>query len=489
LPKYFYAIADNNIASSISEPNQTAPQITEALRKAGVRSLEEDESEDSPKANNTDLPLSKGKFNSSERSKLGKDCVHQDDASPEESKAVQTKNNSKPAKLKKSVNFAEDTKPESYSTNGPASRRTPPEEGRKVKESSNIGFDPLWKVNVSEDTDQVLSTNISSPEIPNDEPPEDAALRRQMLQYNMNEVGAVVAELDLDDDGFVSDGSEIDVDCDDNEEEEEDDFGRSSTPVLSEDYVAQMQKLEKQLHARAMLNVGPDYDAQAATDGENGAQKTANAALPNGDHLETKIETAARKGVWFASELDAQEAPLANITNTASLSKPATQASTWQNTVIERTASALSSTDHSSPKKTPSRFKASRSQETQIRTDGSQPAKGHATASSQESVTADLAEQANSLPEQRKLHAATVIERPSSSSTAASSKLGAPDEFDSALLNQQVSTEYHRMRNRMIQREGGFLAQKEEDGESPPAEVDENGRKMSRFKAARLGRR
>ena len=75
-----------------------------------------------------------------------------------------------------------------------------------------------------------------NPIIPVDESPEDAALRRQMLQYNMGEVGAVVAELDLDEGGIsYSDDDENDY-ADDNSsvEEDEDQFGRTKRRVLSD---------------------------------------------------------------------------------------------------------------------------------------------------------------------------------------------------------------------------------------------------------------
>jgi unconventional prefoldin RPB5 interactor 1 len=62
-----------------------------------------------------------------------------------------------------------------------------------------------------------------------------------------------------------------------------------------------------------------------------------------------------------------------------------------------------------------------------------------------------------------------------------------PDELDPQLLHQEVATEYHRMRNRMIQRQGGFM--KEDESEVVPFSEEEGGpKKMSRFKAARLAR-
>ena len=62
-----------------------------------------------------------------------------------------------------------------------------------------------------------------------------------------------------------------------------------------------------------------------------------------------------------------------------------------------------------------------------------------------------------------------------------------PDEMDPQLLHQEVATEYHRMRNRMIQRQGGFMM--EEESKIIPLTEEEGGpKKVSRFKAARLAR-
>ncbi|KAF6227164.1 hypothetical protein HO133_008606 [Letharia lupina] len=82
------------------------------------------------------------------------------------------------------------------------------------------------------------------------------------------------------------------------------------------------------------------------------------------------------------------------------------------------------------------------------------------------------------------IHANTVIERPYSATSTAPAE---PDEFDPALLQQEVKTEYHKMRNRMIQRQGGFTAP-EDGAEVPLTEAEGGPKKMSRFKAARLGR-
>ena len=87
--------------------------------------------------------------------------------------------------------------------------------------------------------------------------------------------------------------------------------------------------------------------------------------------------------------------------------------------------------------------------------------------------------------QQRPIHANQIIERPYT--TTSSTTPAEPDEFDPALLQQEVRTEYHKMRNRMIQRQGGFT-DPDEGPEIPLTEAEGGPKKMSRFKAARLGR-
>jgi unconventional prefoldin RPB5 interactor 1 len=61
-----------------------------------------------------------------------------------------------------------------------------------------------------------------------------------------------------------------------------------------------------------------------------------------------------------------------------------------------------------------------------------------------------------------------------------------PDEFDPVVVNREVQTQYHKMRNKMIQQQGGFKPTEEE--EDHPLMEEKNGKtkKVSRFRAARL---
>ncbi len=77
--------------------------------------------------------------------------------------------------------------------------------------------------------------------------------------------------------------------------------------------------------------------------------------------------------------------------------------------------------------------------------------------------------------------ATSIVER------QATTEVKEPDEFDAALLQQEVAVEYHRARNRLIQKEGGFLKQNQ-DAIKPLDEEEGGPRRMSKFKAARLSR-
>lgn len=265
-----------------------------------------------------------------------------------------------------------------------------------------------------------------TPVMPTDESPEDAALRRQMIQYNMSEVGAVVAELDLDDEtsstAYSDDDDDKDMPDDSSlEEDDEDEHGRTKRVVLSDNYLAEMRDLEKKLNAKAIQNVGPNAPvtlfAQPTRDTRPANDRPANDT--------TKIPTLAKaKGVRFAPSLDIQSLP----SSAPSISSPPT----------------TSTTTKDPPPPTPSPPKTT------------------------------LANQ--------------IVERPYTPSHSAPSL--EPDEFDPDTLRQEVKTEYYKMRNRMIQRQGGFVDQDgaDEEGRVPFTEEEGGPRKMSRFRAARLGK-
>ncbi|KAK6512463.1 hypothetical protein TWF481_001349 [Arthrobotrys musiformis] len=90
--------------------------------------------------------------------------------------------------------------------------------------------------------------------------------------------------------------------------------------------------------------------------------------------------------------------------------------------------------------------------------------------------------------EDRPIMAASVIERAPTwekSSTIERAPPSVPDELDPDLHQREVANAYYSMRNKLIQRQGGFVETEEEKMEVP---IDENmeKKKVSRFKAGRV---
>lgn len=327
---------------------------------------------------------------------LGPNATRAEGSDSSEAKASEER---KPRNSRKSVSFTADTKKESLL-----------EHKSKTK---------IPTVKAADLVDQMpeMEALRRQPIIPANESPEDAALRRQMIQYSMSEVNNIVAEMNLEDeasDASYSDAGSEEIPDDSSVDEDEDKFGRTKRRVLSDEYLTEMRVLEQKLDAKAIQNVGPNapLEASASVSSHGMEERPPTQSTSNGAKKAPK--PPATKGVRFADELDIQPSP----PSPASAPPPTTN----QNRPTPRKA----------------------------------------------------------------IHANTVIERPYSS--ASSTTPAEPDEFDPALLQQEVRTEYHKMRNRMIQRQGGFTAPEDDGAEVPLTEAEGGPKKMSRFKAARLGR-
>ena len=420
-------------ASTISKPGETEPQLLEALRKAGINELPKDsnrlEGRDSQSNKTHKEQTALIDANNLIQSPAGTDQKivepHQTDASPLKSSTDDSQKRSKGPQ--KNISFADDTKADSnYNMIAPKSRspacntmsnqslRNNPPRVSKVLGKEVHPVSPMSTIERKGDTAKEAPF---TPVIPTNESPEDAVSRRQMIQYNMEEIGAVVAELDLDEEGMsYSDDEDEDEDedyLDENSsvEEDEDQFGRARRRVMTDDYMAEMKALEKRLK-----NVGPNAEIGnlAAINGHEEERPSGDANLP---------KPPPKKGVRFAPSLSVQEAPPPPTLNPSLQSPPTTL---------------------SNPPPPPS-------------------------------LTPILS--------------SIIIERPYAPSTDSTTTTPSePDEHDPALLQQEVATSYHKMRNRMIARQGGFMAQSEEEKAEVPLSEAEGGRKkVSRFKAARLG--
>ena len=367
------------------------------------------------------------------------------------------------------------------------------------------------------EADEYERLTMAQSVIPEDESPEDAALRRQMIQYNMEEIGAVVAEIDLGSDTHSAsesdseilleniDDDDDDEEVDEQEDEQEDEFGRTfKQQPLDEAYVKRMQALSNRLKAEPMINMGPEPSINA-----KGSVPNHN---PETNETKTSRTPTEKKGVRFAKELDIQEAPEVSVASLLAASSAMTGTPIATPSSLKRTASAevpspIEKSDLGTEKKM-SKFKAARAQAA----NNASIAKtmNPSNLPTKTSLTPPRSRNPN------KILADTLVERSFPTHLAAEEEEAATSPSLSAALaneqaddgnlnldlngsspsslNNQISTEYHRLRTRQIQREGGFVRNTDDDGgqntgEELLAEEEGGPKRMSRFKAARLGLR
>ncbi|KAF7856052.1 hypothetical protein EAF04_010008 [Stromatinia cepivora] len=472
----------NVISSRLSTPGNVKPQLLEVLHKAGIiEPASKDEPHTAEEVEDDAPPI---------KASTQVDTV----PLPTETKSVGTRpkpSATSPKPGQKSVKFSKDSKTESTESKpiiSPAAKRLE-ELMQSAKESEKLSSEPAV--------------------IPADESPEDAALRRDMLRYGMSEVGSVVAEINLED---GSDWESEDYADDSDSDDDEDQFGKSTRPVVDDELRQRMIELEEKLGVRMMENVGKSSDdygmvqegigrisisGEDTKDASKGILTTSSKEkLKDSNSVKSPtIDDSSKKSVRFAEELDISPAPEKPI---ASSSKTETKAAPVGD-IIERKAPGQSSFAPPVQKKA-SRFKSSRapminstngvSNATSITTNPSHLKLFPATPAtpkpfSQPIPFAPAIENPRTVPTgpANRTLAPKIIEREVPRNTNAA----APDEFDPQLLHQEVATEYHRMRNKMIGKQGGFA--REEESEIVPFTEEEGGpKKVSRFKAARLAK-
>lgn len=347
-----------------------------------------------------------------------------------------------------------------------------------------------------------------------DESPEDAALRMDMLRYGLEEVGAVVAELELDESG-----SEFSIDDDDyfmsgDDDYEEDEYGRATGRVLGDDYVRQMQELEAKLNARGLQNVGSDTSALPSE-----VRADLEQARPALKPATAKEKPAKKKKVAFAEQLDiAPEPPtqpaaskLKDQQPTGKNKKP--EIPTMQDTIVERTGSdEKGSREESKSKKKTSRFKSIRNTpapsssflaESASSGSGSgvkaplyPPPLYPARPSAPKPFSQPIIDPGEKNPSpftssktNKPLLAETLVEREGGDTPSNPPDF---DDIDETLHKREVAAEFYKMRNRKIQESGGFLQDPEVesiafegDGDNDDGEQELKPKKVSRFKAAR----
>lgn len=265
-----------------------------------------------------------------------------------------------------------------------ASLTTENTEAKRTKRDSNVG--------------------TFSAVIPTDETPEQAALRREMIEYQTADTGIVVAEIDLDegddsniygmgdedaeawtdeeeDEEVDYSGAEEDED-DDDDDEDEDQYGRAKRQVVSDKYRHEMLALEEKLNAKSMPKIEP---------------KSNQTTTP------PSVKPSSAEPVSVSVSKDIPPPPLARK---ASSSPPTNFAADIQ--IHSTTTTTISPI---SPQTPPSPL----------------PPAG--------------------------ITSSTIIERPYIPSSSPNTK-----EEDPLLTHQQLKIEYHNLRKRMIYRQGGFLA-------------------------------
>lgn len=286
-----------------------------------------------------------------------------------------------------------------------------------------------------------------------DESAEDAALRRDMMHYRLSEMGSVVAELNLDQ--VDSDESDFEGLSDSEisafETDEEEDHGVSLSSGISDKYRAEMLALEKKLNAQMIQNIGPGSFKELST---------AKVVLQHEDELKSAaLDTApGKKNVRFANDLELGPAAPKHEASTIYTAGPTNPEPVTQDTIVERLPEVLASSTPAAPRKK-SLFKTKCATTVQN------------TAISDEEPDATRFEL-------RRPVSASVHERPQHQERL---------DRRSAKLQQELAAEYYRQRNRLIQKEGGFTAQADDDDEI--FQGQDGFKKQSLFKAARVGAR
>lgn len=345
--------------------------------------------------------------------------------------------------------------------------------------------------------------------IPN-ETPSEAQLRREMLEYNMTEIGAVVAELNLEDDGdfycFEEYSNTHDGFDDEDEDEDEDKYGRSTRQVVTDSYRQEMEELQRRILEREgklpkqkptkngkksvtfaeALDIAPlpapVPPVHTVLKPVNQPQDQAGIAPHDDDALPFIAELLERQEIandkptfppscapeqpkekpkesmllFRQAKIDAHTLPSPPIDSPTTEETRAITPLPLSETVLERVPD-FTQTPLIQP---PTTAKVSRLKTAKLGALEKQEAKNTVP------VSSFVIER--NLP--------SVIPQP-------------PDEYDPKVHRKEVAMQFHKLRNRIIQRESGFVLS-EEGEEAAIVPLDDSGEnhRVSRFKAAILKR-
>lgn len=543
---------DNVVSSSITPASEAAPQIVEALRKAGVPGLQARKKDgvievtSEPKASDGEILKEVEKVPSAlkQASHSRPRPSTNQQTSPSTSESDTRGSDGKAERRRKSVTFADGTKSAPPTPTQPQPARDVQaakvaSTARRIKAEVRGSIDALKKVHAAGHIDEeifdrfrkeyverlhnlppttskqpsvqpaasnsqqhnsaekISTTGKFDPLIPSNESPEDAVLRQEMIRYNMDEVGTVVAEMDL----FAENQSHStspEYSTEDGEyrgssDEDENDWGLGTGRAFTSSYIKEMQALEQKLENVSEQTAHPKASVEGLLQAEDELLMG-----PDGNpvrQISGYASTAKeKKAVRFAQDLNLQEVPPSPERDAGITPKVKKASIPVQADVIERaiTANSTPSTTAPKPTKKVSRSKIARAAQAppvvapkkspylQITASN----RNHITTPSRPAFTPPATPKMTASGPPGQTHAPNVIERPYSEDVS-TNDVSEPDEFDASLMRQELVMDYHRTRNRMIHRQGGFLANEEEEEEDGPL-VDENGKKISRFKAARL---
>ncbi|SMR51807.1 unnamed protein product [Zymoseptoria tritici ST99CH_3D1] len=513
----------NVVSSSLSQPEAATTKLVDALRKAGLSDSElnhlssavesePEDDEDNDKATKTGATnLPSAIVNATSREMPNGEAKHAyvDEAGSDgpsiRKKSVSFTADTKPAPAlirqesedgRKSVSFAEKVAvmpsappPDSRSVSfSPQIEEIPAEPAKTVAPDDDLKadmqkalrqyFKPGEKVALLDEEGKLESTEIV---IPENESEEDARLRREMLDYHLNEVGHVVAEMELEPDDYELDEEDMVSTSDhasseyqdedtpytsghsDSDDEDEDEFGRTKKRVIDDDYHKQMKELESRLIGN--LGPAPAPEDVNALDPEINPEDIRRLVIREKRNSTSdlssdseKKSSGSKKRVSFADDLDVAQ-PESPALKAQKTQAGAENAAPIVGAVAERSTTRQPTLPSApTPAKT-SRFKKAREVETDYEELPTGPA--------------------------GMIMAEKLMERPTPSRRVAAPSEDEPDEV---MQRRELAAEYYRRRNDIVRQQGGFKGTPDEDDAEGELMEERDGKmkKVSRFRAARI---
>ncbi|RDA91979.1 hypothetical protein CP533_1332 [Ophiocordyceps camponoti-saundersi (nom. inval.)] len=446
---------DNVVSFRLSQSGDAIPEVYEALEKAGVDVVGGEKPNGT--SSHSDPPRSQP---TSPRASSDSPSVPKENATASQDALPQP-----PTEISNSPSAPK----ENATTSQDALSQPPTEMSRRARRVDEI-------MNRAK---QQESVSKQDPILPDDEDSEDAELRREMIQYGMRDIGAVVAELQLEE----GEESDFDEDMDDTEDDAEDRYGRSTGRLVDDSYRQRMLELERKYGLKSRFTLPADgEDQQSETEDDEGIGRikvkrqvspSASKALPRKSSIRDK-QSDAKKGVRFAESLDVapDDEPAASTT-----AKKEESVADPLGDVVERSSSgdSIKPTPKLKAPHKPSWFKQARELAASSEAVPLSPFDAPSRFMDEENQDAPAWPDDTIMVEQ-------LVEKDPSSNPRP------PDELDDFMSSSTVADEHQRLRKRFIQRQGGFL-----EKDSSPVEYMDDPEEMaapvSRFKAARLSRR